>query len=43
MYFKDAVILFDGLDEVICHGQKNFLLMHVFALGKVLLPSSFVA
>ena len=32
--FKDVAILFDGLDEVICHDFKNFLLMHVFAAVK---------
>ena len=32
--FKDVAILFDGLDEVICHDFKKFLLMHVFAAVK---------
>ena len=32
--FKIVVILFDGLDEVICYDYKNFLLMHVSAAVK---------
>ena len=42
-YFKDVIILFDGLDEVVCHDYNKFFInAHIFS-GKVLLPSSFVA
>ena len=39
--FKNVAILFDGLDEVICHDYKNvFVNAHIYS-SKVLLPSSF--
>ena len=38
---KDVVILFDGLDEVICYNYKNFFVNARIYSGKVLLPSLF--
>ena len=38
-YFKDVIILFDGLDEVICHGCNKFFINARICSGKVLLPS----
>ena len=39
--FKNVAILFDGLDEVICHDYKKvFVNAHIYS-SKVLLPSSF--
>ena len=39
--FKDVVILFDGLDEVICHNYKKFSVNARICSGKVLRSSSF--
>ena len=39
--FKDVVILFDGLDEVICHDYKKVFVNACIFIGKVLLPLSF--
>ena len=41
-YFKDVIILFDGLDEVVCHDCNKFFINACIYSGKVLLPSSFV-
>ena len=41
-YFKDFIILFDGLDEVVCHDYNKFFINACIYSGKVLLPSSFV-
>ena len=41
-YFKDIVILFDGLDEVVCHDYNKFAINARICCGKVLLPSSFL-
>ena len=40
-YFKDVIILFDGLDEVVCHDYNKFFINACICSGKVLLPSSF--
>ena len=42
-YFKDVIILFDGLDEFVCHDYNKFFINAQIFSGKVLLPSSFVA
>ena len=42
-YFKDVIILFDSLDEVVCHGYNTFFINAHICSGKVLLPSSFAA
>ena len=39
--FEDVVILFDGLDEVICHDYEKIFVNARICSGKVLLPSSF--
>ena len=41
--FKDVVILFDGLDEVICHDYNKFFVNARTSNSKALLTSSFVA
>ena len=41
-YFKDVIILFDGLDEVVCHDYNKLFINARICSGKVLLPSSFV-
>ena len=41
-YFKGVIILFDGLDEAVCHDYNNFFINACICSGKVLLPSSFV-
>ena len=41
--FKDVVILFDGLDEVICHDYNKFFINACTSNSKALLTSSFVA
>ena len=41
-YFKDVIILFDGLDEVVCHDYNKFFINACICSGKVLLRSSFV-
>ena len=40
-YFKDVIILFDGLNEVVCHDYDKFFINARICSGKVLLPSSF--
>ena len=42
-YFKDVIILFDGLDEVVCHDYNKFFINTRICSGKVLRPSSFLA
>ena len=42
-YFKDVVILVDGVDEVICQNYKKVFVNVCICSGKVLLPSSFIA
>ena len=41
--FKDVVILFDGLDEVICHDYNKFFINACTSNSKALFTSSFVA
>ena len=41
--FKDVLILFNGLDEVICHDYNKFFVNARSSSSKVLLASSFVA
>ena len=40
-YFKDVIILFDGLDEIICHENRKLFINIGICSGKLLLPSSF--
>ena len=40
-YFKDVIILFNGLSEVISHDYKKFFSNACICSNKVLLPSSF--
>ena len=42
-YFKDVIVLFDGLDEVVCHDYNKFFTNTRICSGKVLRPSSFLA
>ena len=37
-YFKDVIILFDGLSEVICHGYSKLFINAHICCRKVLLP-----
>ena len=41
-YFKDVIILFDGLDEIVCHDYNQLFVNAGICNGEVLLPSSFV-
>ena len=41
-YFKDAIILIDGLSEVIFHDFNKLFINAPICCGKVLLPSSFL-
>ena len=38
----DIIILFDGLDEVVCHDYNKFFINACICSGKVLLTASFV-
>ena len=38
IYFKDVIIVFDGLDEVVCHDYNKFFINARICSGKVLLP-----
>ena len=40
-YFKDVIVLFDGLDEIVCHDYNKFFINTCICSRKVLLPSSF--
>ena len=41
-YFKDVIILIDGLSEVVCHDYNKLFINAHICCGKVLLPSSFL-
>ena len=34
-YFKDVIILFDGLDKVVCHDYNKFFINACICSGKV--------
>ena len=40
-YFKDIIVLFDSLSEVVCHDYNKYFVNARICSGKVLLPSSF--
>ena len=40
-YFKDIIILFDSLSEIVCHDYNKYFVNARICIGKVLLPSSF--
>ena len=41
-YFKDIIILIDGISEVVCHDYNKLFINACICCGKVLLPSSFL-
>ena len=41
-YFKDVIILIDGLSEVVCHDYNKLFINTRICCEKVLLPSSFL-
>ena len=40
-YFKDVIILFDGIHEVNCKGSKKYYVDVKFCKRKILLPENF--